>query len=183
MKIICDIIRHSDADPLPEGRLLNDDDPLRPLLEGRLADALGGDARSGPLHLRWPAAAADRAGDTVSFRTNDVGGYGPVALDPALDVRAITERFALIPEFARVDELKQARLIPCADEAGEGLLTGPIPMDRWIAFETTIGRHVYRLHEGRWYEIDEREVARVRAEFEQLTRDHIAFDSAQVRPR
>lgn len=134
-------------------RTLTVDDPLLPALERRLAAALGGSTPPGPLDLRWPAAAVARAGDTVAFRTNDVGGYGPVPLSPVLDIRVITARFARIPEFARTDELKQARLIPCADKDREELLTAPIPLDHWITFETTIDRHAYRLREGRWQEI------------------------------
>jgi uncharacterized protein (TIGR04141 family) len=134
-------------------RILTDDDPLLPALERRLAAALGGSTLFGPLGLRWPAAAVARAGETVAFRTNDVGGYGPVPLDPMLDVKVITTRFARIPQFARTDELKQARLIPCADRNREELLTAPIPLDRWITFETSIDRHTYRLSEGRWHEI------------------------------
>lgn len=132
-----------------------EDDTLLTVLERRLAAALGGSTRFGHLALRWPAAAAPRAGDTVSFRSNDVGGYGPVPLDPTLDVTAVTARFARIPEFARTDELKQSRLIPCADPARERLLTAPIPMDRWVTFETTIGDRTYHLREGRWHELHE----------------------------
>jgi uncharacterized protein (TIGR04141 family) len=132
-----------------------EDDTLLIALERRLAAALGGSTRFGPLGLRWPAAAARRAGDTVAFRTNNVGGYGPIPLDRTLDITAITTRFAQIPEFARTDELKQSRLIPCADHDREELLTAPIPLDRWIAFETTVAGRAYRLHEGRWREVDE----------------------------
>lgn len=134
-------------------RPLAGDDPLLPVLERRLRVALGGSTLFGRVDLRWPAAVVGRAGDTVSFRTNDVGGYGPIPLDPTLDATVITARFARIPEFARLDELKQARLIPCADEDREELLTGPIPLDRWITFETGIDGHVYRLCEGRWHEV------------------------------
>ncbi|MFJ6674245.1 TIGR04141 family sporadically distributed protein [Actinosynnema sp. NPDC091369] len=132
-----------------------EDDTLLTVLERRLAAALGGSTRFGRLTLRWPAAAAPRAGDTVAFRSNDVGGYGPVPLDPALDVTALTARFARIPEFARTDELKQSRLIPCADPDREQLLTAPIPMDRWVAFDTTVAGRSYRLREGRWHELRE----------------------------
>ena len=127
-----------------------EDDTLLIALERRLAAALGGSTRFGHLALRWPAAAAQRADDTVAFRTNDVGGYGPIPLDRTLDITAVTTRFARIPEFARTDELKQSRLIPCADHEREELLTFPIPMDRWITFETTVAGRTYRLHEGRW---------------------------------
>lgn len=149
MKTIDHITEQSDKTTLTE------DDLLVPVLERRLAVALGGNTRFGPLGLRWPDAAVSRAGETVSFRTNNVGGYGPLPLDPALDVTVITTRFARVPEFARTDELKQARLIPCADKAREQLLTNPIPMDRWITFETTLDGRVYRLCEGRWHEIDQ----------------------------
>ncbi|MCE6997752.1 TIGR04141 family sporadically distributed protein [Saccharothrix sp. S26] len=132
-----------------------EDDCLLNALDRRLAAALGGSTRFGALALRWPAAAAPRAAETVAFRTNDVGGHGPITLDRTLDVEVVTARFAKIPEFARTDELKQSRLIPCADHDLEVLLTPPIPMDRWIAFEITVAGHTYRLHEGRWRELRE----------------------------
>lgn len=130
-----------------------EEEPLLTALERRLAAALGGSTRFGRLTLRWPAAAAPRAVDTVAFRTNDIGGYGPIPLDRSLDVNAVTTRFARIPEFARIDELKQSRLIPCADDELQVLLTAPIPLDRWISFETSLDRRIYRLHEGRWREV------------------------------
>ncbi|MFI9006383.1 DUF6119 family protein [Actinosynnema sp. NPDC053489] len=131
----------------------NVDDPaLLTALERRLAAALGGSTRFGRLALRWPAAATHRAARTVAFRTNDVGGYGPLPLGRDLDVTTVTRRFARIPEFARTDELKQSRVIPCADHAREELLTPPIPLDHWITFETTLGHRTYRLHEGHWRE-------------------------------
>ena len=128
-----------------------EDDTLLTALERRLAAALGGSTRFGRLALRWPSAARDRAADTVAFRTNDVGGYGPIPLDRTLDVTVLTTRFAKIPEFARTDELKQSRLIPCADREREELLTAPIPLDHWLTFETTVAGQTYRLHEGRWH--------------------------------
>ncbi|QQQ77803.1 TIGR04141 family sporadically distributed protein [Saccharothrix sp. 6-C] len=130
-----------------------DDHTLVTALERRLAAALGGSTRFGRLGLHWPAAAARRAADTVAFRTNDVGGYGPIPLDRTLDTATVTTRFAKIPEFARTDELRQSRLIPCADRELEELLTPPIPMDHWVTFETTIADRTYRLHEGRWHDV------------------------------
>ncbi|MEV8440433.1 TIGR04141 family sporadically distributed protein [Actinosynnema sp. NPDC051121] len=132
-------------------RPLSEDDPVLPTLERRLAAALGGATRFGPLSLRWPSAAVHQAHATVAFRSNDVGGYGPFPPGRALDVTALTARFALIPEFARTDELKQSRLIPCADRDREQLLTTPIPMDHWITFDTALGEHTYHLREGRWH--------------------------------
>ncbi|MBB5957839.1 uncharacterized protein (TIGR04141 family) [Saccharothrix tamanrassetensis] len=169
---ICRIVEQSDEDSplrfISQVRPLGDNDPLVPDLEGRLAVALGGDEQFGPLGLCWPTAAASAMDEANSFYTNDAGGYGPVELDADLDIEAISERFARIPLSARVSELKVSRLMPCADEHGQEFLTNPIPMDRWVAFETTIGTHTYCLHQGRWYEIGQDAVRQVRSQVAEL---------------
>lgn len=149
-------------------RPLGDHDPVVPRLEGRLAVALGGGDEFGPLGL-CPPAAASRAADVAnSFYTNSVGGLGPVGLGADLDVAAITGRFAAVPVSARVSELKVSRLMPCADEHREQLLTRPIPMDRWVAFETEVDGRAYCLHQGRWYGVGRDAVERVRARAAEL---------------
>jgi uncharacterized protein (TIGR04141 family) len=172
LEAICRIVEESDENSplrfIAQVRPLNENDPLIPRLEGRLAVALGGDDRFGPLGLCWPTAAARAMDEANSYRTNDVGGFGPIELDADLDIAAITERFDLIPVPARVSELKVCRLIPCADAYGEELLTRPISMDRWIAFETTIDEHTYCLHQGRWYELGRAAVERVREQVAEL---------------
>lgn len=177
---ICRIVEESDENSplrfIAQVRPLNEDDPLIPRLEGRLAVALGGDDQFGPLGLCWPTAAVRAMDEANSFRTNDVGGYGPIELDADLDITAITERFALIPVSARVSELKVGRLIPCADAHGEELLTGPILMDRWVAFETTIDERTYCLHQGRWYELGQAAVDRVREQVAELVANKSDLD-------
>ncbi|MEU4802612.1 TIGR04141 family sporadically distributed protein [Actinosynnema sp. NPDC023587] len=169
---LCRVVEESDENSplrfLPQVRPLGDDDPLIPDLEGRLAVALGGDDRFGPLGLCRPSAAASAMDEANSFYTNSVGGLGPIDLDADLDIEAVTERFASIPTSVRVSELHDSRLMPCADEHGEELLTRPIPMDRWIAFETTIDTHTYCLHQGRWYEIGQDAVRQVRSQVAEL---------------
>lgn len=169
---ICRDLAESDGNSplrwLPEARPLGPDDPLLPELEHRLAAALGGDDRFGPLGACWPSAAAAHVDAAKSFYTNDVGGLGPIRLDPDLDVAAITGRFARLARAMRVSELRDSRLMPCADEHGEQLLTRPIPMDRWVVFETEVGGCAYCLHQGRWYGIGRDAVERVRARVDAL---------------
>ncbi|MBP2337555.1 hypothetical protein JOF41_003733 [Saccharothrix coeruleofusca] len=138
----------------PEGRPLDAEHPLLPELEHRLAVALGGDDRFGPLATCWPSPAAAHAAVTKSFYTNNVGGLGPLRPAPGPDIACITGRFARIVPAMRVSELRDSRLMPCADEHGQQLLTGPIPLDRWIVFETEVDGRAYRLHQGQWYEVE-----------------------------
>ena len=172
LETICRVVEESDANSplrfISQVRPLGDNDPRMPTLEDRLAVALGGDDRFGPLGMCWPTAAAAHMDRANSFHTNDVGGFGPLDLDAGLDISDLSERFSRIPVFARVSELKQARVIPCADAHGEELMTRPVPMDRWIAFETTIEDHTYCLHQGRWYEIGQDAVQRVRTRVVEL---------------
>jgi uncharacterized protein (TIGR04141 family) len=172
LETICAVTEESDEDSplraLSEIRPLGANDPLMPRLQGRLAVALGGDDQFGPLGLCWPSAAAQAMDEANSFYSNDVGGYGPIEVDADLDVAAITERFTRIPVSARVSELEISRLMPCADEHGEDLLTHPISLARWIAFETTIDGRTYCLHQGRWYEFGRESVTRVREQVAEL---------------
>ncbi|XVS66019.1 TIGR04141 family sporadically distributed protein [Actinosynnema sp. CA-299493] len=172
LETICRVVEQSDANSplrfIRQVRPLGDNDLRLSTLEDRLASALGGDDRHGPLGLCWPTAAAAHVDRANSFHTNNVGGFGPLDLDADLDIADLTERFARIPVFARVSELKQARLIPCADAHGEELMTRPVPMDRWVAFETTVEDRTYCLHQGRWYEIGQDAVQRVRTRVAEL---------------
>ncbi|MEV8440798.1 TIGR04141 family sporadically distributed protein [Actinosynnema sp. NPDC051121] len=172
LEAICAVTAESDQNSplraLAQIRPLGENDPLRPKLEGRLAVALGGDDQFGPLGLCWPTPAAKAMDEANSFYTNDVGGYGPIEVDADLDITAITERFARIPVSARVSELEISRLMPCADEHGQELLTHPISMSRWIAFETTIDNRTFCLYQGQWYELGQESVDRVREQVAEL---------------
>ncbi|GAA3855165.1 hypothetical protein GCM10022243_20720 [Saccharothrix violaceirubra] len=148
---------------------LADDDPVRLLLEDRLADALGGGGTD-RVDVRWPSGARPYADRTRSFRSNDIGGYGPLRVDGPLAVDHVVDRFALLCKGTRVGELRQARLIPCADADAQALFTGPIALDRWIAFETRVDGDRYCLHQGHWYRLDADTAADLRSRVEDLLR-------------
>ncbi|MFC6090354.1 TIGR04141 family sporadically distributed protein [Saccharothrix lopnurensis] len=170
LETICRVIDQSDENSplrfLSRVRPLRADDVRLPLLELRLAEALGGDAPHSRLAMCWPAAAAAHVEATNSFRVEDRGVPRPLDLGADLDVDAVTTRFTRVPVFARVNELKRVRVVPCSDEHGEEPLTRPISLDRWLVFETGIGDRTMCLHQGRWYEIGQDAV--------QLVRDRVA---------
>ncbi|MBW4717954.1 TIGR04141 family sporadically distributed protein [Saccharothrix obliqua] len=180
IKAICRIVDESDdGSPL---RLISQVRPLRtssPLiagLEDRLAVALGGDDRFGSLGLCLPTTAVAAVDEANSYYSDGVGGSGPFALDADLDATVLVERFAAISESTRVSELRKSRLTPCADEHGEESLTRPIPMEKWIAFETVIDGNTYCLHQGRWYEIGEDAADRVREQVADLLVNRSSLD-------
>ncbi|WP_177215515.1 TIGR04141 family sporadically distributed protein [Actinokineospora terrae] len=166
LRAICRVADSSDeTSPLRfvnEVRPVGASHPLVARLEARLAVALGGDERFGPIGICWPTAAARAAEEADSFTFTSFGSLGRLRLDPDLDISEITERFARVPESARLAELAGAHLTPCADDQGEEALTRPITMRRWIAFETAIEGTTFCLNQGRWYEIGETAVNRVR---------------------
>ncbi|GAA1301314.1 TIGR04141 family sporadically distributed protein [Saccharothrix xinjiangensis] len=166
LEVICRVIDQGDENSplrfLSQVRPIRADDPLLPSLEARLADALGGGPPHSRLAMCRPAATAPHVEATNSLRVDDVGGSGPLDLDVDLDVGTITERFARIPVFARMNELRRARVTPCSDGRGEEPLTRPISLDRWLVFETTTEDRTACLHQGRWYEIGQDAVQRVR---------------------
>ncbi|MBM7772632.1 uncharacterized protein (TIGR04141 family) [Actinokineospora baliensis] len=172
LRTICAVVDSTDAaSPL---RFINQvrpagaNHPLMAELEARLAVALGGDTRFGPIGLCWPNAAAAAAAEANSFAITSFGGLGHVRLDPDVDIDEVTARFAQITEGARLAELKTARLAPCADDQGEDALVRPITLDKWISFETTLGSKTFCLNRGRWYEIGEDAVARVHERLAEL---------------
>lgn len=168
LREICRIADESDADSplrfITQVRPLATNDPRLAGLERRLATALGGDDQFGPLGLCWPTAASNVVEEANSFDVVGLSRRDGLDLTDDLAIEAITRYFADVPLLARVAELKNGRLAPCEDENGQNPLTRPISLHKWIAFETSVDHSTFCLHQGRWYEIGQDTVARVRAE-------------------
>lgn len=175
LRTIC-AIADEDADQAPlryiaEVRSVGDDNVMMSVLEGRLAAALGGDQQHGPLGLCWPSSALGEIGQANSYLVSRVGPIRTEVLDPAFEVEDLVEPFADIEESSRIALLRNAELTPCADERGREPLTRPIPLLKWIAFETEVGGKSYCLHQGKWYEIGKDAVDRVRVQVAELLRN------------
>lgn len=175
LRAICAITEKTDQDSplrfITDVRPLSDRDPVLPELEGRLARALGGEEGSGALGVCWPTAALRHLEEANSFATNNIGGAGPMLFDGFPDVDDLVARFAQMPVAMRVSELRDARLTPCADDAGEEFLTRAITLDKWIAFEALVDGRTYCLHQGGWYELGRAAVERVREQVRELLSD------------
>ncbi|HEY2057765.1 MAG TPA: TIGR04141 family sporadically distributed protein, partial [Amycolatopsis sp.] len=120
---------------------------LVPTLERRLAEALSGE--EGTLGLTWPGAAVHDAENAGSFRITGLGPGGPLHVEARLELEHLTARLAGIPVDRRIKALRAGRVVTCADEGGEQETGTPLPVARWLVFETTIDHVRYVFHQGR----------------------------------
>ncbi len=172
LRTIC-AIADEDIDEAPlrriaEVRPVSDNDAMMSALEARLSTALGGDNQHGPLGLCWPSAALGEIGLANSYAASRVGPVGVRYLDPDFEVEDLVEPFAHVEASLRVDMLRRAELTPCEGEAGSDPLTRPISMIKWIAFETVVRGKTFCLHQGKWYEIGQDAVERVKSQVTEL---------------
>lgn len=151
--------------PVPRGY------PKLPELENRLAVAIGGDDRYGPLALAWPAQALDVVEDTGSFKFRGVRAGGPFVVGVDIDVADIVGSFALLPVTDRLKKLTRGRIVACADTGGQEEIGSLIPVRKWIVFETVIDdvRHCYQ--DGRWLRIGDTYVDQIRDQVANLLKN------------
>jgi uncharacterized protein (TIGR04141 family) len=157
---------------------------LLPTLERRLAEALDGEAgeTTTPLGLTWPGAAVHDAENAGSFRITGLGPGGPLHVEARLELAHLTARLAEIPVDRRIKALRAGRVVTCADEAGEQETGTPLPVARWLVFETTIDHVRYVFHQGRWYRIGETYVEQMRAQVADLLSRKYEWPDVTWRP-
>ncbi|GGM93224.1 hypothetical protein GCM10011609_33380 [Lentzea pudingi] len=143
-------------------------DPAMPDLENQLAAALGGDDQSGQLGVCWPSSAIREIGQAQSFLSSRVGPTSARVLEPGFEIHELVKPLAAVDASRRIEVLRKAGLAPCEDELGAEPLTRPISMIKWVAFQTVVKDKTYALHQGKWYEIGEGAVARVREQVRAL---------------
>ncbi|MEU3645277.1 TIGR04141 family sporadically distributed protein [Lentzea sp. NPDC034063] len=153
---------------IAEIRPVSTSNPVMPTLENQFAAALGGDDQFGPLGVCWPSSAIREIGQAQSFVSSRVGPTAARVLVPGFEIHELVEPFTDVDQEFRLDVLRSAELAPCEDELGAEPLTRPISMIKWVAFQTVVEGKTYALHQGKWYEIGEGAVARVREQVRAL---------------
>lgn len=175
LRTICAIVDEDAAEAplrrIAEIRTVSHNNTVMADLETRFAEALGGDDQFGPLGVCWPSAALSEIGQANSFSSSRIGPTGPRVLAPGFGIHELLEPFAGIDAVRRIDVLREADLAPCEDDLGTELLTRSISMTKWVAFETVVEGRTYSLHQGKWYEIGEDAVARVREQVRELLKN------------
>ncbi|RKT54148.1 TIGR04141 family sporadically distributed protein [Saccharothrix australiensis] len=156
LAVIGEIVDRADDDsPLQfigQIRAVKPGHPRYSELEQRLAEALGGDDRFGPLDVAWPANVVRAADDAYSFAVS--GGGGALFAAP-LEIGDVLGLLTAVPVEERVAEIARVRVTPCADDAGVEALAAATPLRKWVSFETTIDSVRYCYHHGGWVRIGE----------------------------
>lgn len=150
-------LRHAfQTRPIPKNH------PHLPVLNERLAAALGGDGRFGPLGLAWPIAAVREANEAASFQVTALSRSGAIVVDSNIELDDLISQLRLLPITARLHKLETARIVACADDEGQEQLGRPISMRQWFVFETMIEHTRYCYQQGRWYRVGETFVEQIR---------------------
>lgn len=159
---------HSTLRFVAQVRKLDRYHPKLPQLEQRLAAAIGGDLGAAALGLAWPAEAVHDAEEAASFKIKYLGQQGSFVVDTDIEIDGLISRFAELPAASRVEELRSARVVACADEEGREEAGSQISLRKWIVFETTIERTRYCYHQGEWYRIGEGFVEQIHEQVTEL---------------
>ncbi|GAB3885331.1 TIGR04141 family sporadically distributed protein [Kibdelosporangium lantanae] len=146
---------HSALRFVAQVKRLQANDPMLPELNERLAEALGGDERHGPLGLAWPSELVHEAEQATEFRIRTP--LDTVVVDGTIELVDLTDHFAGIPVAQRVEALRRGRVTATADGTERSSTAG-----KWIAFETTVGHTRFCYLQNKWFKIGENYVGQIR---------------------
>ncbi|WP_353113283.1 DUF6119 family protein [Microbacterium sp.] len=131
-------------------------------LDDKLADAL----HSGLTHrlgVSWPHERLDSHGPAMSVKVNGLGDRKRRFFDQAPDITEVVEWFRAVPREAILDRLKSVKLElhSEAEPQGHTLVSTPVSLRRWLAFEVEEDGQRFCLHDGNWYRMDDQYLARI----------------------
>lgn len=135
-----------------------------PALDDKLVDALRS-ASTNRLGVSWPHERLDTYGPVLSVKVNGLGDRKRRVFEQAPDISDVIEWLADVPREAVLDRLKTVKieLHSEADPQGHTLVSTPVPLRRWLAFEVEEDGQRFCLHDGNWYRMDDQYLARIDA--------------------
>lgn len=131
-------------------------------LDEKLVDALHS-ALTNRLGVSWPHERLDVYGPVMSVKVNGLGDRKRRIFEQAPDIGDVIEWLADVPREAVLDRLKTVKieLHSEADPQGHTLVSASVPLRRWLAFEVEEEGQRFCLHDGNWYRMDDRYLARI----------------------
>ncbi|NUU06773.1 DUF6119 family protein [Leifsonia sp. C5G2] len=141
---------------------LKPQDSRVPALDQRLVDAL----KSGHAHrlgIAWPHERLDAYAPVMSVKVTGFGDRKRRVSELAPDIADVIDWFRAVPREAVLDRLKSVRveLHSEAEPQETSLSASAVPLRRWLAFEVEEGNRRFCLHDGRWYRMDDKYLARI----------------------
>lgn len=133
-----------------------------PALDEKLVDVLLSDEPQ-RLGISWPHERLDAFGPVMSAKVTGLGDHKRRVLDQAPDVSDITEWLSDVPRDEILDRIKSVKieLHSEADPQRSTLVSSPVALRRWLAFEVEDGERRFCLHDGSWYRMDDQYLARI----------------------
>lgn len=134
-----------------------------PALEAKLVEALHKrDTRR--LGVSWPHERLDSYGPASSVRIVGVGDGQHRVLEHVPDVDYFVDLLTAVDPDLMADRVKKIKIELHGDadpDGGSTLVAAPVALRRWLAFEVEEGSQRYCLHDGSWYRMDDRYLARI----------------------
>ena len=133
-----------------------------PALDEKLVDALLSDEPQ-RLGVSWPHERLDAFGPVMSVKVTGLGDHKRRVFDQSPDVSDVTEWLSDVPREEILDRIKSVKieLHSEADPQRSTLVSTPVPLRRWLAFEVEDGNQRFCLHDGSWYRMDDHYLARI----------------------
>lgn len=150
-----------------------------PALDEKLLDEIYSSDDS-HLGLSWPHERLDAYGPVMSVRVTGLGDHRRRIFSDIPEVADVLVWLQEIPRNELIDRLKSIRieLHSAAEPAAGTLVSTPVPLRRWLAFEVVDSGERYCLHDGGWYRMDDQYLARI----DQRVTDILANSASVVLP-
>lgn len=141
---------------------LKPQDSRVPALDEKLVEALLSTAAQ-RLGVSWPHERLDVYGPISSIKVTGFGDRKRRVFDRTPDVRELVEWFSEVPRDEILDRLKSVRveLHSEAEPQKNTLVSTPVSLRRWLAFEVEEDNQRFCLHDGSWYRMDDQYLARI----------------------
>lgn len=133
-----------------------------PPLDEKLIDALLSDEPQ-RLGVSWPHERLDAFGPVMSVKVTGLGDHKRRVFDQTPDISDIIEMLSEVPREQILDRIKSIKieLHSEADPQRNTLVSTPVPLRRWLAFEVEDDSQRFCLHDGSWYRMDDKYLARI----------------------
>jgi uncharacterized protein (TIGR04141 family) len=141
---------------------LKPQDSRVPALDEKLVDALVS-TQTQRLGMSWPHERLDVYGPVMSIKVIGLGDRRRRVFEQTPDISDVIEWFADVPRQEILDRLRTVKieLHGEAEPQSNTLVSTPVPLRRWLAFEVEEDNKRFCLHDGSWYRMDDQYLARI----------------------
>lgn len=149
-------------------------------LDAKLVDTLLSDEPQ-RLGVSWPHERLDVFGPVTSFKVTGIGDRLRRVYDQTPDIGDITEWLTDVPREEVLNRIRAVKIeLHSEAEPQKGTLVSvPVPLRRWLAFEVEDGGQRFCLHDGSWYRMDDQYLARI----DERVRDILAGQPSLTLPK